>query len=161
MKKFLLPLLLVLLVIGCSATRVSDQSIEAAAENLDYGDYSSQTLVGKAWEAFGKKNYPELFAYTGKVIEMYGEEGKRMNAELTDFEPPETASKKWALNDVGTSLWMRANAYVDLKMFPEPVGTYELLANDYNYSQCWDPKGWFWQPAKGAAARAKQYNHPQ
>jgi len=82
-----------------------------------------------------------------------------MNAELTDFEPVETAAKKWALNDVGTSLWMMANAYADLKMYPEAVKAYRTLANDYTYSQCWDPKGWYWHPAEGASHKAKEYEY--
>lgn len=48
-----------------------------------------------------------------------GEQGKRMNASLTTFEPPETAARMWAFNDVGTCLFIMANAYEDLKMYPE------------------------------------------
>ena len=30
---------------------------------------------------------------------------------------------------------------------------YKTLVEKYSFSQCWDPKGWFWKPA--VAARGK------
>ena len=157
-KLFLIPVVLVFLI-GCSTAKVTENEIKAAADRIDYGDFKSETLTSKAWKAFNDKNYPELFAYVDKNIELYGEEGARMNAELTGFEPIGTAATKWALNDVGTSLWMKANAYVEMKMYPKATEVYELMARDYKYAQCWDPKGWFWHPAEGASLKAKEYKY--
>lgn len=159
MKKILLLLTSAALLISCATGKVTEENIEATAKTLDYGNMSSETLAGKAWDASADKNYPELFAYTKKCVELYGEQGKQMNAALTRFEPAETASKQWALNDAGTCLFIMAEAYVELKMYPEAVRSYRTLAKDYTYAQCWDPKGWYWHPADGAENKAKKYDY--
>ena len=161
MKKIFLILTITAFLIGCATGKVTEENIEATAKTLDYGNMTSETLAGKAWQASADKNYPELFAYTQRCVELYGAEGKKMNAELTDFEPLSTAAQLWALNDVGTCLYIKANAYEELKMYPEATETYSTLASDFTYAQCWDPKGWFWYPARGAEAKAKKYKYKQ
>ncbi len=159
MKNYFLILALAVFIIGCTTAKVTDENIQATAKTLDYGDSTSTTLASKAWEASANKSYPELFAYTQRCVELYGEQGKIMNSEMTRFEPAETAAEKWALNDVGTCLFIMAHAYEDLEMYPQAVEAYKALAKDYKYSQCWDPKGWYWHPADGAEAKVKKYNY--
>ena len=159
MKKIFLILISAVFLISCATGKITEDSIEATAKTLDYGDFSSETITSKAWQASADKNYPELFAYTKKCVELYGEQGKQMNAALTDFEPAETASKQWALNDAGTCTFIMAEAYVALKMYPQAVKSYRTLAKDYTYAQCWDKKGWYWQPATGAENKAKKYDY--
>jgi hypothetical protein len=159
MRQTLLLLAIAVFCISCTTAKVTHQDIQAKAETLDYGDSTSATLASKSWQASADKNYPELFAYTQRCVELYGAEGKKMNAELTDFEPVSTAAQLWALNDVGTCLFIMANAYEELQMYPEAAETYTTLASDYTFAQCWDPKGWFWYPARGAEAKAKQYKY--
>jgi hypothetical protein len=161
MKQTLLLLAIAVFCISCTPAKVTHQEIQAKSETLDYGDSTSATLASKSWQALADKNYPELFAYTQRCYELYGEEGKKMNSELTDFEPLSTAAQLWALNDVGTCLYIKANAYEELKMYPEATETYSTLASDFTYAQCWDPKGWFWYPARGAEAKAKKYKDKQ
>ena len=159
MRQTFLLLAMAVMFISCTPAKVTHEDIQATAETLDFGDSTSATLVGKAWKASADKNYPELFAYTQKCVELYGAEGKRMNAELTDFAPPDTAAQYWALNDVGTSLFIMANAYEELKMYPEAADTYGTLASYYDFAQCWDPKGWYWHPAAGAYTKAEEYKN--
>jgi len=71
---------------------------------------------------------------------LYAAEDKKMNAELTGFEPISIAAQLWALNDVGSCLFIMANAYEELKMYPEAAETYTILANDYTCSMP-GPKG--------------------
>ncbi len=141
---------------GCASTELSDDTLREVSANLDYGDSSSQTLLNKAWRASKRKRYPELLAYTQRCVELYGEEGRQMNAELSDFEPEPTAAQKWALNDVGTCLFIMAHAYEDLGRYQDATRTYKMLAEDFTYAQSWDPKGWFWRPADGAARKAEK-----
>ncbi len=159
LKTLFLSLAAGALLAGCATTEITDENIRAAAQSLDFGDSSSATLVQKAWKASAGKDYPELFAYTQRCVELYGEEGKRMNAALTEFEPPQRAAQLWALNDVGTCLFIMAHAYEDLDMYPEATKTYKALAEDYSFSQCWDEKGWFWHPAADAARKAEKYKN--
>jgi len=146
-----------LVVIGCGATTITDANIDAAAATLDFGDFSSATLTAGAWKARADKDYPALFAYTRECIRRYGEEGKRMNAEMTGFAPSDQVFEKWALNDVGTCLFIMGHAYADLKMYGEAAQAFERLAADYGYAQCWDPRGWFWHPADAAMEKARRY----
>ncbi|MFK8014080.1 MAG: beta-glucanase precursor [Gammaproteobacteria bacterium] len=159
MKRIGLLLTLALFASGCTTTTVTEQDIRAVAQSLDYGDSTSATLVNKAWTAAKGKDYPELFAYTNRCVELYGDEGRKMNAALTGFEPEPTAAKLWALNDVGTCLYIMAKAYVELEKYPQAVAAYDRLANDFNYAQCWDPKGWFWRPSDGAKLNADRYRN--
>ena len=94
MKPSFLLICAAALFAGCATTDISDTAIQATVATLDYGDSSSQTLLNKAWKAAEKNQYPELFAYTQRCVELYGEQGKQMNAELTDFEPAATAAEK-------------------------------------------------------------------
>lgn len=157
MRKLLPLLAIAMLATGCSTARLTDEDIRAAAESLDYGDSTSATLVNKAWRAADRKKYPAVFALTQRCVALYGEEGKRMNDEMTDFEPEATASEKWALNDVGTCLYIMATAYADLEMYRESADAWRRLADDYPYTQCWDPGGWYWRPAENAAFNAEYY----
>ena len=75
MRKLNLILAVSVFFIGCATVEVADESIQAAAESLDFGDSTSATLVTKAWKASAKKDYPELFAYTQRCVRLYGEEG--------------------------------------------------------------------------------------
>jgi len=159
MRTAILILTVSVFAVSCATVEVTDENIQATADTLDFGDSTSATLMAKAWKASEKKNYPELFAYTQRCVRLYGEEGKRMNAALTDFEPANTAAEQWALNDVGTCLYIMANAYVELEMYQEAAAAYRSLATDYKYSQCWDPKGWFWRPAATAELNAKKYKN--
>ena len=153
-------LIMTVFLIGCStANKVTQQEVQTTAETLDYGDYTSQTLTTNAWDALAAKNYPAVFAYTQKCEELYGDEGKRMNEELEYFASPEDAAQLWALNDVGTSLYIMATAYEELEMYPQAREAYKKLANDYAFAQTWDPKGWYWKPATGAASKVDQLKY--
>ncbi len=127
----------------------------APAPKPDFGDYSSQTLTTKAWEAFAQKNYDLVYAYTGKCIELFSAQAAEMQASLTAPAPADTASSYWALNDVGTCLYIRAQAYEAQGKSKEALADYKKLMNDYSFAQTWDPKGWYWRPADAAKQRVK------
>ena len=73
MRQIFSLLIITVFLISCStANKVTQQDIKTSAETLDYGDYTSQVLTTKAWEALDDKNYPAVFAYTQKCEELYG-----------------------------------------------------------------------------------------
>ena len=47
MRAIFLCLIIALLTAGCTATKVTEQDIQAAAEDLDFGDSTSATLVNR------------------------------------------------------------------------------------------------------------------
>ncbi|MBF0593447.1 MAG: tetratricopeptide repeat protein [Candidatus Omnitrophica bacterium] len=120
--------------------------------NLDFGDMSSSYIAGKAWEALAKKDLNSVLAYVNKNLELYGPKAREMQASLKEFawESQEKIFSFWALNDVGTSMFVLGSAYRNAGKNAEALAAFKQLVNDYGFSQCWDPQGWFWKPAEAA-----------
>ena len=131
--------------------------IESGVE-LDFGDYTSSFMVNKAWAALAAKDLDAVVAYTSKVIELYGSKAKEMQSSLTEYpwESKDKIFSYWALNDVGTALFILAEAYRNADKKEDAQETYKKLIDEYFYSQCWDPQGWFWKPAEAAQEKLAQ-----
>lgn len=123
------------------------------AQDLDFGDHSSATLTSRAWEAMGRGADTEALAYVGKCLELYETEAKAMQASLSDFpptEPQEATAKYWALNDVGTCLFIKGEILLKQGNRLVAKEVFIRLRDEFGYAQCWDPKGWYWKPAQAA-----------
>ena len=118
----------------------------------NFGDYRSVTLTTKAWEALKEGDIEAVLAYTNKCIELYAGQAKKMQANLTDYVKGtnDEIFAMWALNDVGTCLFIQGEAYRKANMMDEAKEVFQKLIDEYTYGQCWDPKGWFWKPADAA-----------
>ncbi len=123
-----------------------------SGSDLDFGDYTSSTLAVKAWEALAEKDLDSVLAYTNKCLELYEEKAKEMQESLTEYpwESKDKIFSYWALNDIGTCLFIRGEAYMNAGKNSEAKEAFKKLVDDYYFSQCWDPKGWFWKPAEAA-----------
>lgn len=119
----------------------------------DFGDYTSQTLTTKAWEALGQNDYKGVELYTKKCVELYEAEAKKQQASLTEFAPKEKAFNYWALNDVGTCYFILGESLLNQKRYQDAKAAFDRVVNDFGFAQCWDPKGWFWKVAVGARGR--------
>jgi hypothetical protein len=119
----------------------------------DFGDYSSETLTTKAWEALNVKNYKLVLAYTKECLENYENEALAMQAKLKAPAPAETAADHWALNDVGTCLYIQGQAHEGLKKLNLALQDYKKLATKLSYAQAWDTQGWFWRVSDAAKQR--------
>lgn len=122
---------------------------------VDFGDSASSTLVSKAWKALADKDLAGVEAYTNKCLEMYAEKAKEMQKSLTEYpwESKEKIFTYWALNDVGTALFIKGEAYRNAGNADEAKRAYRRLIDEFSYAQCWDPQGWFWKPAEAAAEK--------
>ncbi len=118
----------------------------------NYGDYRSETLVGKAWQSLEEGDVEATLAFTNKCLELYGAQAKKMQDSLTDYASGDNQAifSNWALNDVATSLFIQGESYRKTGMMEEAKEAYQKIINEYKYGQCWDPKGWFWKPAEAA-----------
>ncbi|MCH2175279.1 MAG: beta-glucanase precursor [Lentisphaeria bacterium] len=116
----------------------------------DFGDHKSSTLTSKAWGALGAGNPDLAITYVNKCVELYLAEAKKMQGELSEAAPKDTASEYWALNDVGTSLFIKGEAYMKKGDTKKALEAYKQLVNELKFAQCWDEKGWFWKPADAA-----------
>lgn len=127
-------------------------AILESGKDIDFGDYSSQHLTNQAWAAFSA-NDPELVStYVDKNLELYQDEAEKMQSSLDEYpwESKEKIFSYWALNDVGTALYIKGEALKQAGDLEGAKKAYQALVDDYYYAQCWDPKGWFWKPAEAA-----------
>ncbi len=120
--------------------------------DLDFGNMSSATLVNRLWDSLGKKDLTLVMAYHAKLVSVYEAKAKEMQASLTEFawESPEKIHSYWALNDVGTGYFILGEAYRQAEKKEEAVAAFQAVVNNFGFSQCWDPNGWFWKPSEAA-----------
>ena len=123
-----------------------------AGVNWEFGDYKSSTLTQKAWAALAAKDLNGVVAYVNKNLELYAAKAKEMQGSLKEYpwESKEKTFSYWALNDIGTSLFILGEAYRVAGKKEEAAATFKKLIDEYFYSQCWDPQGWFSKPAEAA-----------
>lgn len=122
----------------------------------DFGNFSSETLTSKAWDAHNAKNHPLAQIYAKKCIEMYQDKAIEMQKALTaPATEKEEVFKSWALNDVGTSYFILGQSLEASGKAKEAIAPYKVLVEKLAFAQCWDAKGWFWKPADTARERVK------
>lgn len=128
----------------------------APAAALDFGNFSSEAITSKAWEALNAKNYTNAKAYAQKCIDMFGTQAVEMQKGLSAAATvKEEVFKSWALNDVGTCYYILGQSLEAEAKTKEAIVPYKFLAEKLSYAQCWDEKGWFWKPAESARERVK------
>ena len=127
-------------------------SMIETGSNLDFGDYSSSFITTQAWKALGADDLDSVIAYADKVLDLYQDKAKAMQATMTEYawESKDEIFSKWALNDVGTAYFIKGEALKKAGEQKKAVKAYKELVNNYFYAQCWDPNGWFWKPAEAA-----------
>lgn len=133
------------------AAREKIAMIESGS-NLDFGDYSSAFLTTQAWKALRENDLDAVAVYTDKVLELYEDKAKSMQESMTEYawESKDEIFSKWALNDVGTSLFIKGEAFKNIGEIQKAQKAYQKLVENFYYAQCWDPNGWFWKPAEAA-----------
>ncbi|MCH2207804.1 MAG: hypothetical protein MK132_18270 [Lentisphaerales bacterium] len=115
----------------------------------DFGDNKSVTLTSKAWNALNT-DAGLAIVYADKCTELYMAKAKEMQKSLGEFAGEDTASSYWALNDVGTCLFIKGQALIKQGRTNEALEAFKLLTSTLSYAQCWDSNGWFWRPADAA-----------
>ncbi len=123
-----------------------------SGSNVDFGDYTSSTLVQKAWAALTAKDLSSVEIYVNKANELYSGKAKDMQASLQTFATGSNDNifKYWALNDVGTAWFILGQAYQNAGKNDQAARAYKKVINEYSFAQCWDPQGFFWNPTEAA-----------
>ncbi len=137
-----------------SVASACNDLIMTLGTDIDFGTYTSEELVRKAWESMGSEKLDNAIVYAKKCISLYAKDAKKQQEVLTNYAPKDQAFNNWALNDVGTAHFILGEVYSKKQQWKEAVENYNACVNEYLYSQCWDPKGdFFWKPA--VACRGK------
>ncbi len=128
---------------------------QPAFKRYSYGDYTSQTLTTKAWEALKAGDLDGVLVYTEKCVELYAKKADEMQASLQDYieGTDQDIFNQWALNDTGTCYFIQGEAYVKAGLIDEAKEAYQMVVDKYRFAQCWDPRGWFWKPSESAKAK--------
>ena len=143
-----------LLLVGCAMSGPPAQPLAGAdPAAMDYGDFTSVTLTTRAWEALGAGDYNAAIRYTEKCAELYESEARKMQASLSALPTGEAINNYWALNDVGTSYFIRGQALKEQGKTKQAIAAYQVVTGELFYAQAWDPNGWFWAPAEAAATQ--------
>jgi hypothetical protein len=114
---------------------------------------SSSALTSEAWVSLEQKNYAAARQSIARCQNLYGAEAENMQKSLSALPNKENAHRYWALNDVGTCLFILGKVAEAQGLKKEAWTAYQKVVNSYGYAQCWDKGGWFWQPAVAAKER--------
>ncbi|MEA3369647.1 MAG: tetratricopeptide repeat protein, partial [Candidatus Ratteibacteria bacterium] len=118
---------------------------------------TSETLTGKAWQALMAGNPAQVEINAAKCICGYVREARAMQDRLKNFAPPGREFDYWALNDVGTSYFVLAEAYNQSGNYESAKACYQTVIDRYPHSQCYDPSyDSFWKPAEAAGERIEE-----
>jgi len=133
-------------------TDAAKEKLDMMTVGLDYGDRTSNQLVQNAWLALEADDLNAVQAYVEKISELYADKARDMQASMKGYATgsDEQIFKYWALNDVGTALFILGEAYRNAGKKQEARGSYNRVINEFSYAQTWDPCGWFWKPADAA-----------
>ena len=123
----------------------------APAGEVDFGDFSSETLTTKAWQSLDQSNYSLAETYANKCISLYEKQAMAQSQSLTDFAPKEKAFTYWALNDVATCYFILGQIKLAQGQVKDAQAAFNAVIEKFPYAQAWDPKGWFWKVAQGAS----------
>lgn len=128
------------------------------ATSFAKNDTTSASLLEEAWAAYEQKEWRTAIKIADQCIKLFEEEALKQQASLTELPSTETAPDYWALNDVGTCFYVKCIALEKLgdKKQEELILSLKKLAHELNYAQCWDTKGWYWQPAANAKKKLRQ-----
>lgn len=133
-------------------------TITTHADALDFGDHASTTITTKAWDALNVGKHEDAIGYANKCVELYQAKAEEMQKALKEpvpSEQKEEVHKQWALNDVGTCLFILGQALEKQNKGTEALAAYKKLVEKVPFAQTWDTKGWFWKPADAAKGRIK------
>ena len=117
------------------------------------GPNSSAVLTSEAWQALEKKDFATARERIAKCRELYEAKAVEMQAGLTTLPAADKAHSYWALNDVGTCMFILGKVAEAEGKPKDALNHYREVTDRFAMSQCWDKQGWFWQPAVASKER--------
>ena len=107
-------------------------------------------VTAKAWDALAAKDWNAVEQLANRAARTWGASAKESNDGLSNF-PAGNESKRFSnLNELATVTFLKGEALRKKGDTDGALAAYYTLLADYNFGQCWDQKGWWWQPASAA-----------
>ncbi len=119
-------------------------------------------VTEKAWDAFAAEDWDAVETLANRAARTWGAKAKEINNTLIAFPSAEKAKNFANLNDLATITYLKGEALRKKGDTDGALAAYYTLLADYSFGQCWDKKGWWWQPstaAKDQIARISANNH--
>jgi hypothetical protein len=107
----------------------------------------------KAWNAMGKKDLDSVEKLANHANRVWGELARKTNKQLTKLPSGKDANKYSTLNELATITYLKGEALLKKGDRDGALAAYYMLIADFNYGQCRDKAGWWWQPASAARDR--------
>ena len=107
-------------------------------------------VTEKAWDAFAAEDWDAVETLANRAARTWGAKAKEINNTLIAFPSAEKAKKFANLNDLATITYLKGEALRKKGDTDGALAAYYTLLADYSFGQCWDKKGWWWQPATAA-----------
>ncbi|MFH0917734.1 MAG: glycoside hydrolase family 2 TIM barrel-domain containing protein, partial [Candidatus Omnitrophota bacterium] len=106
---------------------------------------SSGELTTKSWIAHGKRDIEATNKYTQECIDLYQEQAKKEQADLTALpKNKKEIEAVQALNDVATCYFIQAESLMRQQKNDQAKKVFKVIMDKYSFGQAWDPRGWFW-----------------
>lgn len=119
----------------------------------------SSEIVRLAWKASHQRDMVKLNQLIKQCLDDYGYEAKELQEELSGFPSVKEMERYQALNDVGTCLFIRAEALMNSGKTQEAIKEFEHAIKEFPLSQSWDPRtGGYWSIAEKSEASIKILN---
>ena len=118
-------------------------------------------VVGKAWAAYGKKDFEGAIAFTELRLASFKTSAQRIQDRLTkegvqtpigkvSKEQKQAVFNNGMLNDVAVCYYIKGLSLVKLGEAQKARDAFQGAVN-LSHGRAWDPKGHFWSPAASAA----------
>ncbi|MEW5894725.1 MAG: glycoside hydrolase family 2 TIM barrel-domain containing protein [Candidatus Omnitrophota bacterium] len=121
-----------------------NQEKSGLKETLPDNAKSSSEYVREAWALNAQGKLDELDMLVKEALEVYAKEAKSLQAGLENFPQTTQQEKYRVLNDVGTLLFIQAEAFMNYGQTEKAIAAFESLIKEYPWARAWDPRGWFW-----------------
>ncbi len=112
----------------------------------------SEELVRLSWEASSRRDLERLDELVNQCVAAYGAQAKEEQAGLAGFPERGREAEYRALNDVGTCLFIKAEAVMNSGRTKEAIKQFKEIIAEYPCAQAWDPRGWFWSVTEKSQA---------
>ena len=124
-------------------------------QSIAFGEEAWE-VTAKVWDAMDSRNWGQVETLSNKAARTWGANAKKQNDGLNAY-PMGDAAKNYAnLNELATMTFLKGEALRQKGDIDGAMAAYYTLLADYEYGQCWDKKGWWWQPATAARDRIEE-----